>query len=143
MTQPARERWVNNAPAFLDKARDPGVGAVNPEALGAIQHPVLPSFGEKSPSFFPAIVSWLARVMPSANIYGYANAGHVPHVRHPTEFAQTVQGFMESVSKEIGGYSSETANAVPGCDHSGLLTVHRRQISRRMQDNCSIHRKEQ
>jgi pimeloyl-ACP methyl ester carboxylesterase len=98
MSSPDRGTWVNNAPAFLDELRDPEAFTVDLIALGAFSHPTLLSHGEQSPPFFPAIVARIARTMSHAQLYAFADAGHVPHLSHPDEYLNVLTRFLAGES---------------------------------------------
>ena len=92
---PARqEAFVNNAPTFLDELQDPNIAIVDLEALGRFDRPTLLTRGERSPTFFPAVVGRIAQAMPAAEEIVFAGAAHTPHVSHPAEFVGAIAGFV-------------------------------------------------
>jgi pimeloyl-ACP methyl ester carboxylesterase len=89
-----RETMIDNAPTFLDEARDPEQFFFEVERLQNIAQPTLLTLGDQSPSQFRPVVERLAGVMTSASVLRIPEAGHVPHVTHPDAYAEGVQEFV-------------------------------------------------
>ena len=90
----SQDMLVNNAPTFLDELQDPKIAIVDLMALCSFNRPTLLTRGERSPGFFPAVVAKIAGAMPAADEFVFAGAAHVPHVSHPSEFVETIVGFV-------------------------------------------------
>jgi pimeloyl-ACP methyl ester carboxylesterase len=93
----ARQTFVGNAPTFPSDARDPAGMSVDLAALAGFPRPVLLTRGEASPPFFRPIMTKLAAALPWAETRTYAEAGHVPHLSHPAEYAATLAAFVAAV----------------------------------------------
>ncbi|MFC7446505.1 alpha/beta fold hydrolase [Rhodococcus daqingensis] len=83
-----QQTFVRNAPTFLDEIRDPDALALDLEALARYTKPALLTQGGQSPPMFAPILDRIAPVLPQAERHRYAGAGHLPHMTHPTEYAQ-------------------------------------------------------
>ena len=90
----ARQTFVGNAPTFLSDAGDPAGMTVDLAALAGFPRPVLLTRGEASPPFFRPIMTKLAAALPRAETRTYADAGHVPHLSHPADYAVTLAAFV-------------------------------------------------
>lgn len=90
----ARDKFVANAPTFLDEQQDPDGMTLDLDALARFSRPVLLSRGGKSPPFFPAVVARIARALPNAEQHLFAGAGHVPHATHSREYVAVVSEFI-------------------------------------------------
>jgi len=93
-----RQRWIFNAPTFLDEERDASSRRVDLGALSHFTRPTLLTLGDQSPAVFRFIVEMLAHALPHAQIRTVAGAGHGPHVTHPTEYVETVVSFIRTSS---------------------------------------------
>jgi pimeloyl-ACP methyl ester carboxylesterase len=85
--------WVENAPTYLDELRDPDGLNVDLDALSGYAQPVLLTLGDQSPPLFAPVLDRLQSVLPHAKRHTYADAGHVPHLTHPSEFAAIVADY--------------------------------------------------
>jgi pimeloyl-ACP methyl ester carboxylesterase len=85
-----RQTFIANALTFLDESYDPTGFSLDLEALSRFTKPVLLTQGDRSPPFFPAIVSKIKAVVPQAEVRTFAGAGHIPHISHPQEFIETL-----------------------------------------------------
>jgi pimeloyl-ACP methyl ester carboxylesterase len=85
---------IDNAPTFLDEARDPEQFLFEVERLQNIAQPTLLTLGDQSPSQFRPVIERLSGVMTSASVLRIPEAGHVPHVTHPDAYAGAVQDFV-------------------------------------------------
>jgi pimeloyl-ACP methyl ester carboxylesterase len=93
-----RDTFVNNAPTWLDEARDPEALELDLDGLSAFVAPALLTTADQSPPFFPLVVDRIATAMPRAEMFRYAAAGHVPHQSHPEEYVRVVTQFIERVA---------------------------------------------
>jgi pimeloyl-ACP methyl ester carboxylesterase len=89
-----QETAIHNAPTWLDEMQDPDWLAIDLAVLGRFPHRALLTHGDQSPPFFPAIVGKLATATSRAELRHLAGVGHIPHVSHPTEYAQLVRSFI-------------------------------------------------
>jgi pimeloyl-ACP methyl ester carboxylesterase len=74
-----RRTCFGHAPTYLDETRDPGAHTVDLTALVAFPRPVLLSYGDRSPAWFPPVVAKLATILPRCETRAFAGAGHVQH----------------------------------------------------------------
>lgn len=95
-----RQRWIFNAPTFLDEERDPSSRRVDLRALSHFTRPTLLTSGDQSPPVFRFIVEMLAHALPHAQMRTIAGAGHGPHVTHPAEYVETVMSFIHTCASE-------------------------------------------
>ena len=89
-----RETMIDNAPTFLDEARDPEQFLFEAERLQKIAQPTLLTLGDQSPSQFGPVIERLAESLTNALVLSMPDAGHVPHVTHPDAYAEAVQDFV-------------------------------------------------
>jgi len=92
--QEVRQRWIFNAPTFLDEERDPASRRVDLEALARFTCPTLLTSGDQSPPVFRFIVEMIAQALPQAQRRTLAGAGHGPHVTHPVEYVEILVSFI-------------------------------------------------
>lgn len=99
---PIQQSFVFNASTFLDEISEPGNDAftVDCERLAEFRRPVLITQGGRSPSFYSLILEKLDAALPNAQSYIFREAGHVPHMSHPDEFAEKIGKFIESASDD-------------------------------------------
>ena len=90
----ARQRWVFNAPTFLDEQCGPDAGQVDLQALSSFTAPTLLTAGEKSPAILRFRIEMLARVLPKAQAKIIAGAGHGPQVAQPAAYIDTIVSFV-------------------------------------------------
>jgi len=95
-----RQRWIHNAPTFLDEERDPASREVDLTALRRFKQPTLLTAGDQSPPAFRVIVEMLARTLPQAQLRTIVGAGHGPHVTHPAAYAETIVSFIATVTAQ-------------------------------------------
>jgi pimeloyl-ACP methyl ester carboxylesterase len=96
-----RQRWIFNAPTFLDEELDPDSRRVDLGALGRFRYPALLTAGDQSPPVFRSIIQMLARTLPHAQLRTIAGAGHGPHVTHPAKYVETVASFIRTSGSRI------------------------------------------
>jgi pimeloyl-ACP methyl ester carboxylesterase len=90
----ARQTLVENAPTFLDEARDPEQLAIDLQRLVPFAGPVLLTTGDQSPPMFASVIAKIAAVLPHAQVHTFAGAGHIPHVTHPDAYVETTLDFI-------------------------------------------------
>ena len=89
-----RATLVENAPAFLDEARDPDQYAFDPAWLADFHRPVMLTTGSESPPTYAGVVSRLADALPAVEVMQFEGAGHIPHMTHPDEYMEATRGFI-------------------------------------------------
>jgi pimeloyl-ACP methyl ester carboxylesterase len=89
-----RERFIFNAPTWLDEVADPEVMELDLDGLRGFTRPALLTMGEQSPPFFPLVVRRIAAAVPHARMHTYAGAGHVPHLSHTEDYLRVVTRFL-------------------------------------------------
>jgi pimeloyl-ACP methyl ester carboxylesterase len=85
-----QETFVRNAHTFLDELGDPDGLSLDLGKLRAYTGPVLLTEGDQSPPMFAAILDRLQLALPHAQRLTCAGAGHVPHLTHPQDYAESV-----------------------------------------------------
>jgi pimeloyl-ACP methyl ester carboxylesterase len=86
--------FVENAPTFLDEARDPEQLTFDPARLKAFPRPALVTQGDQSPPIFAPVIARLRHVAPGLSVATFAGAGHIPHVTHASEYVGTITAFI-------------------------------------------------
>ena len=89
-----RRTLIENAPTFLDEARDPEQLGFDLDWIRGFSRPTLLSLGDHSPPTFAPVVAKLAGALPRAEILTFTGAGHIPHVTHPDAYAEAVIAFV-------------------------------------------------
>lgn len=85
-----QETFIRNAPTFLDELGDPDSLTLD---LGQLQHytgPVLLTQGDQSPPMFAAVLDRIHGALPHAQRLTCSGAGHIPHLTHPQDYAESV-----------------------------------------------------
>ena len=85
-----QQTFIENAPTFMDEARDPEQVAFN------LEYPCVPPAGPPrriKPADLPPVVNKLAAVLPSVEVVTYPGAGHIPHSTHPDAYVDAVMAF--------------------------------------------------
>lgn len=93
-----REILIDNAPSFLDDARDDEALAFDVESITDFSKPSLITVGEQSPPFYGRVASRVADAMPQVEVQVFPGAGHVPHRTHPEAWVETVTSFIRKSS---------------------------------------------
>ncbi|MFI5181518.1 MAG: alpha/beta fold hydrolase [Thermoanaerobaculia bacterium] len=91
-----RERFVENAPTFLDESNDPEQLAFDLAWIRRFSQPTLLTRGDQSPPFFAPVVAKLAEALPSAEVVIFPGAGHVPHATHPEAYMGAISAFTRA-----------------------------------------------
>ena len=91
-----RQACVNNAPTFLDETRDADALEFEVEWLASFSAPALLTIGDRSPSQYAPVIDRLAEALPQADRLTIQEAGHLPHVTHPGEYAVAMTAFMRA-----------------------------------------------
>ena len=93
MSEEERAATVRNAHTFVGEQRDPDWAEIDLAALGGMGFPVLLTQGDQSPPFFSKIIARLAETIDGAEVRTLPEAGHIPHMTHPAEYASAVSRF--------------------------------------------------
>lgn len=89
-----QQSFIENAPTFLDEARDPEQLGFDLAWLREFSKPVLLTLGDKSPPPFAPVVAKLAKAIPRVEVVTLQGAGHVPHTTHPDAYVEATVAFM-------------------------------------------------
>lgn len=92
--------FIENAPTFLDEARDPEQLAFDLAWIKLFSRPSLLSVGDQSPPMFAPVVATLANVLPNVEVTTFPGAGHVPHVTHPAAYVAAITAFIRKTSSQ-------------------------------------------
>ena len=87
-----------NAPTYLDELADHTGLTIDAAALATSGVPLLLTHGTESPALFPAVITELVRLVPTARVEVLAGAGHIPHATHPDEWAARLMAFHDGFS---------------------------------------------
>ena len=85
---------IENAPTFLDEARDPEQLAFDLAWIKAFPRPSLLTTGDQSPPTFAPVVIKLADVLPAVEVVTFPGAGHIPHVTHADTYVEAIMAFI-------------------------------------------------
>jgi pimeloyl-ACP methyl ester carboxylesterase len=88
--QEQRETFVRNAPTFLDELGDAESLTLDLGKLQAYTGPVLLTQGDQSPPMFAHVLDRIHGALPHAQRLTCAGAGHIPHLTHPQDYAESV-----------------------------------------------------
>ena len=95
ITEEIRQIMATNAATVIAQLGDPAWGAMPAPTVV----PTLLTDGQHSPAWLPAITRELAATTyRHAARHTFAEAGHVPHLSHPTEHAQVAMAFAATAS---------------------------------------------
>jgi pimeloyl-ACP methyl ester carboxylesterase len=94
-----RQTATDNALTFLEEANDPDILQFDPELLKDFRKPILLTLGERSPSNYGLVLDKLAGALPDAERLTFANAGHLPHVTHPTAYVDAIKKFIQAPAR--------------------------------------------
>ncbi len=89
-----RRTLAENAPTFLDEARDPEALRLDVARGRGFVRPALLTHGDQSPPMFAPVIAQLATALPQAEVRTIAGAGHIPHATHPDVYADLVVRFI-------------------------------------------------
>ncbi|MGH7368681.1 MAG: alpha/beta fold hydrolase [Candidatus Rokuibacteriota bacterium] len=89
-----QQTFIENAPTFLDEARDPEQLAFDLAWVTAFSRPSLLTTGDQSPPMFAPVIAKLAGALPRGQVVTFAGAGHIPHVTHPDRYIETITAFI-------------------------------------------------
>jgi pimeloyl-ACP methyl ester carboxylesterase len=93
MPPEVRQTFIENAPTFLDEARDAEQLDFDLDWLRAFSPPALLTRGDQSPPTFAPVVTKLAEALPRVEVVTFPGAGHIPHATHPETYADAMMAF--------------------------------------------------
>jgi pimeloyl-ACP methyl ester carboxylesterase len=88
-----RDTLVENAPTFLDEARDPEQLTIDLDAIRRFSRPALLTKGDQSPPPFTPVLERLVKVLPRGELLTFHGAGHIPHATHTDQFVDSIVAF--------------------------------------------------
>jgi pimeloyl-ACP methyl ester carboxylesterase len=88
-----RQTFIENAPTFLDEARDPEQLAFDLGWIREFSKPALITRGDQSPPAFAPVVARLAKALPRVEVLTFPGAGHIPHATHPDAYVEAIIAF--------------------------------------------------
>lgn len=89
-----RATFVENAPTFLDEARDPDQFGFDSAWLIGFEKPAMLTVGGEGSPAYAGVVLRLTEVLPQAEVVRFEGAGHVPHMTHPEEYVEATRSFV-------------------------------------------------
>lgn len=94
LRQETRLEFIRNTARWSEEFGDPD--AVRPDRRGLTELvlPVLLTSGEKSPPFLHRVNAALAESLRNANVLTIPDAGHVPHITAPQQYAGLLLNFL-------------------------------------------------
>lgn len=96
LIEEVRNKFIFNAPTWLDELRDPEVMEIDLNRLSRFSAPALVTLGDRSPPFFALVVDKIAAAIPRAIRGTYRDAGHVPYSTNPADYVRVVREFVEN-----------------------------------------------
>lgn len=94
LPQESRDKFVYNAPTFLDEQRDPQWMDIDIKSLSTFYEPVLLTYGEESEEFFRIIIDELEKILPNCRKQSLSDMGHVPQLTHPQMYSELLTSFL-------------------------------------------------
>ncbi|PAU78410.1 alpha/beta fold hydrolase [Halomonas salipaludis] len=85
---------IENAPTFLDEARDPDAFAFDRDWIRNFSKPILLTLGDQSPPIFALVIALLSEAPHRAEVVTFTDAGHIPHISHPEDYAEAIAAFV-------------------------------------------------
>lgn len=85
---------IENAPTFLDEAKDPDAPVFELDWIRNFAKPILLTRGDQSPPIFAPVVARLSEALPRADVITFPGAGHVPHATHPEDYGEAIAAFV-------------------------------------------------
>ena len=93
-----QQTFIENAPTYLDEARDPEQIAFDVDRIKSFDKPALLSIGDQSPPVFAPVIAMFAKAIPGAEVNTFRGAGHIPHTTHPDAYVERVTAFIRAHS---------------------------------------------
>src|SRR5262245_22991302 len=88
-----QQTFIENAPTFLDEARDPEQFDFDLGPIRGFSRPALLTQGDQSPPTFAPVVARLAGALPRVEVLTFAGAGHIPHATDPDAYVEATIAF--------------------------------------------------
>jgi len=88
-----QQMMIENAPTFLEEARDAEQLTFDLELIRHFSRPTLLTLGDQSPPTFLPVVVKLTAALSCANIHTFQGAGHIPHASHPGDYVESILAF--------------------------------------------------
>lgn len=88
-----QQMMIENAPTFLEEARDAEQLTFDMEWIRHFSRPALLTLGDQSPPTFRPVVVKLAAALACADIHTFQGAGHIPHASHPDSYVEAILAF--------------------------------------------------
>ena len=85
---------IENAPTFLDEAKDPEALNFDLEWIRGFASPALLTTGEQSPAHYAPVLAKLVEAMPRVESLTFPDAGHIPHLTHPAAYVEATTAFI-------------------------------------------------
>lgn len=85
-----QETFIRNGPTFLDEIGDAESMTLDLAELRGYTGPVLLTQGDQSPPMFAPILDRINGALPHTQRLTFSGAGHIPHLTHPQEYADSV-----------------------------------------------------
>ena len=96
-----KQRFIFNAPTFLDEIRDPSNLEFDIPSLSGFHGAALLTHGSESPPFFTMALNLIAQAVPQAKRLEFKGAGHVPHLSHPEQYVQTIRRVLPKLPGRV------------------------------------------
>lgn len=93
-----QQTFIENAPTFLDEARDSEQLAFDPGWITTFSRPALLTTGDQSPPAFAPVVARLTAALPNSERVTFPGAGHIPHATHPDAYIEATIAFIRKNS---------------------------------------------
>jgi pimeloyl-ACP methyl ester carboxylesterase len=84
---------IENAPTFVDETRDPEALSFDLDWVRGFTKPALLSGGVHSPPTFAPVITKLAQAIPTAEVFTFPNAGHIPQATDPDAYVESIIAF--------------------------------------------------
>lgn len=95
LTPDQQQICIENAPTYLDNARDPEMFAFDLAWIEDFSKPVLLTTGDQSPPTYAPVIAKLAGALPNAEVATFPGAGHIPEVTHPEAYVEAITAFVQ------------------------------------------------
>jgi pimeloyl-ACP methyl ester carboxylesterase len=94
-----RRTYVFNASTFLDEMNEPEtVMSIDLARRAAFKPPMLLTQGDQGAPFLAVVLDRIAAAVPGARRHIFRDAGHVPPLTVPDEYARVVAGFLTATA---------------------------------------------
>ena len=90
MPRALKQTLTENAPTFLDEARNPEQLRFDLGRIRGLSRPALLTLGEQSPPIVAPVVARLAGALTRAEVHTFSGAGHIPHATHSDAYVEAI-----------------------------------------------------